>query len=68
MWTDYRKGDLVWIPPIEGVSGSCGIVESIGESSLHVLFPEFGVVVELARGWFAPFPVSGSIAPSWIES
>ncbi len=63
---NHRVGDLVWIPPNSGLSGSLGIVMKITKKSLVVLFPEIGVDIELALGWFAPMPVSGSIVPSWF--
>jgi hypothetical protein len=48
------------------LSGSLGIVMEVLPRSLIVLFPELGIDIELAMGWFAPFPVSGSIVPSWF--
>ena len=60
-------GDLVWIPPRDGIAGNCGIVTAISERSLFVLFPELGSELELAHGWFAPIPVSGSLVPGWPE-
>ena len=64
---NHRVGDLVWIPSQPGLSGSLGIVMEVSPRSLVVMFPELGVDLELARGWFAAMPVSGSLVPSWFS-
>ena len=67
MLKDYQQGDLVWIPPREDMPGCCGIVTEVRETSLVVMFPDLNSELELARGWFATIPVSGSLVPGWPE-
>jgi len=31
------------------------------------MFPDLNSELELARGWFATIPVSGSLVPGWPE-
>ena len=49
------------------MEGNCGIVRMVNDKSLVVLFTDMGVELELAKGWFAAFPHSGTLVPNWPE-